>query len=124
MKRITSIALATAGLFIIASAVQAQQPSVGGTNMQFVPVDTSKNLAAPIPSVPTLQKPAPPKKPLLARIGDRIGALNPFRPKPAAAKAPGPVSPTTQLPKDQQPPATTPPLSLPQIPPVVQGTIH
>jgi hypothetical protein len=114
--------LAAAGLFVLSSMVHAQLPSAGGTNMQFVPVDTTKNLAAPVPAM----KPPPQQqqKPFLAKIGDRLAALNPFRPKQPPARVPGPMAPTTQLPRDQQPPAnvSTPP-SLPQIPPLVQGSI-
>jgi hypothetical protein len=40
-------------------------------------------------------------------------------------KVPGPVAPTTQLPANQQPPANpSAPPSLPQIPPLVQGSIR
>src|SRR5262249_31127066 len=116
--------LAMAGLLILSSALHAQLPSSGGTNMQFVPVDTNRNLAAPIPTVPTLQKPPAPKKPLLARLGDRLAVLNPFHPKQPPAKVPGPMQPTPKLPKAQQPStgsATAP--TLPSIPPLVQGTI-
>ena len=122
MKHWTISTLAAFGLFVLASTVHAQLPSASGPNMQWVPVDTTKNLAAPVPSMkpPTQQQP----KPLLARIGDRISALNPFRPKQPAPQVPGPLAPTTQLPKSQQPPVNAnAPLSLPQIPPLVQGTI-
>jgi len=125
MKQVRNFVCGAACLFIITSASQAQLPSSGGTNMQFVPVDTNRNLAAPIPSVPTLQKPAPPKKPLLARIGDRLAVLNPFHPKQPPAKVPGPLAPSAQLPKDQQPPTgTTTAPTLPSIPPLVQGSIR
>jgi hypothetical protein len=121
MKLWNISALASVGLVILASAVHAQLPSAGGTNMQFVPVDTTRNLAAPVPTM----KPPPQQqqKPFLARVGDRLSALNPFRPKQPPARVPGPVAPTTQLPRDQQPPANaSAPPSLPQIPPLVQGS--
>jgi hypothetical protein len=123
MKYTKNLMLTAVGLFIVAAVAPAQQPSPGGTNMQFVPVNTNRNLAAPVPSVPTLQKPVQ-NKPFLARVGDRIASLNPFRPKQPPAKVPGPLAPTTQLPANQQPSATGTAPSLPQVSPVAQGNIH
>ncbi|HLW64271.1 MAG TPA: hypothetical protein VKS79_03055 [Gemmataceae bacterium] len=121
MKHGKIFALATVGLFALTSAMHAQLPTSGSTNMQFVPIDTTKNLAAPVPAMkPPPQQQQP--KPLLARIGDRLAALNPFRPKQPPVRVPGPLAPTNQLPASQQPPANAGAPGLPQIPPIAQGS--
>jgi hypothetical protein len=78
--------LAATAIAIVGISVSSHAQSPGGTNMKFVPVDTNKNLAAPVPTVYT-PPPKPERKPILARIGDAIGRLNPFKPKQPASTA-------------------------------------
>jgi hypothetical protein len=77
------IALAIAGL--LAAGAQAG-------DLNFVPVNTSQNLAAPVPMVfgPMVQK-----KTMLGRAGDKLKSLSPFSSKKTLATPPGPTMPTT-----------------------------
>jgi hypothetical protein len=69
-------------------------PSSGSTGMKFVPVNTTQNLAAPIP-IRVI-----PKKTLLQRVHDSVARLNPLAPsRPAMPTIP---KPTTAPPKDSQ----------------------
>ena len=88
-----------AGLVSLAltGAARAQLPSPGSTGMNFVPVDTTKNLAAPIPVVPV-----PPKKSLLSRTVSSVKSVVPFVGKSTPSVSP--VMPMAALPKNLQQP--------------------
>jgi hypothetical protein len=102
MLRKSLFCISALALVVLATNLPAQTPSPGGTGMQFVPVDTGRNLAAPVPNVMP-STPQQPKKGFFGRVADGIGKLNPFRPKTPPAT--NPTSPTTQLPKNPQTPA-------------------
>ena len=97
---------------------RAQMPSPGSSGLKYVAIDTTKNLAAPIPVVPVQ-----PKKSLLSRTVNSFKSLNPL------AKTPTP--PVGQAAQSLQQGSLLKSLSnnvkLPSIPPkvsdVVTGTI-
>ena len=66
-----------AGVIVLAVAgsARAQGPSPGSTGMQFVPINTTQNLAAPIPV-----RIMPQRKSLLKRVHDSVSKLSPFSP--------------------------------------------
>src|SRR5262245_22931006 len=72
------IALAAAGL--LASGAAAGE-------LKFVPVDTTRNVAAPV----NVYSPFGPKKSWLGRVGDSIRSLSPFSSKKSTPTQPGPV---------------------------------
>jgi hypothetical protein len=69
-------------LLALATPASAQVP-IAGNGLTFAPIDTSKNLAAPIPLMP-VQK----KKSLLSRTYDSVKSLNPLASKPTPQIAP------------------------------------
>src|SRR5947209_5235012 len=80
----------------LAGSVRAQLP-VGGGGNKMVPIDTTRNLAAPIPVVPVAQK-----KSLLSRTYDSVKSVVPFTGKSSPNVSP--VMPMAQLPKNLQQP--------------------
>lgn len=114
------IGLVAVGALVLGFAVpaRAQLPTSGAGGMKLVPVDTTRNLAAPVPTI--IQ---PPRKSLLQRTRDSLSRLNPFSttPKPTA-----PQQPTTKMPQQnaQQQPNTGGGggLSLPKIPNLISGS--
>ncbi len=115
------IVLAAVVLIGLASEVRAQVP-VGGNGMRFVPVDTTKNLATPIPSV-NLPKP---NLSMQDKIHNVFASFLPFINK-RQGTLPGPQMPgntlpkgiASKLPQPQQP--TTKTSSLPTFPPLISG---
>lgn len=116
------LALVLVGTAALVAATQAQQPVSGRSGLRFVPIDTTKNLAAPIPLMPQA-----PKKSFLERTSDRLSSLNPFSSKKSAPSL-SPMPPQARLPKNMQAPPQQQPssgglsnLKLPEIPPLLTG---
>lgn len=95
------IAAAAVVLLGLTGPVQAQVPT-GGNGMRFVPIDTSRNLATPLPvgNIPQL------KKSSLERFFEAVEKALPFFGKTRRAPLTGPMAPTTKL----------PPLPAPELP--------
>ncbi len=108
-----------AGLFVLAQTASAQVPSAGN-GLKFVAIDTTKNLAAPIPLMP-VQK----KKSLLSRTYDSVKSLNPLASKPASPIAP--KAAPAQVPQSSSALQALSNVKLPNWPPkvtdVVTGTV-
>jgi len=76
------VALATVGLLAMGARA---------ADLKYVPVDTSRNLAAPVPYYgPVVQK-----KSYWGRISDTVKGLSPFHSKKGLATMPAPTMPTT-----------------------------
>lgn len=121
------LALVCSAVLALASGVWAQVPQNQG-RVQFVPIDTTKNLATP---VPTVNLPVNQPQSYFDRLLAAIRGVWPFGtstsrqaymagpqvpvtrlPQPAPSNLPQPQSPSTRLP------------SIPSIPPIVSGTIR
>ncbi|MFL5340772.1 MAG: hypothetical protein ACJ8F7_11535 [Gemmataceae bacterium] len=90
------LAAALVGLALTGTA-RAQLPSPGSSGMNYVPVDTTRNLAAPIPVVPV-----PPKKSLLSRTYSSVKSVVPFVGKSTPNVSP--MMPTAMTPKNMPQP--------------------
>lgn len=114
-------------MLLLAAEARAQLPR-NGNGLTFVPVDTSKNLATP---VPTFNKPVE-KGSLMDRLRESLATIMPFKlssrrnalpepqmpttklPQGTPSRLPSPVQPTTKLPNAIQ---------LPKLPTPVSGSI-
>ncbi len=104
-------------VLVLTAPASAQMPAAGN-GLKFAPINTTKNLAAPIPVMPVQ-----PRKSLLSRTVASVKSLNPLASKPAAQAAP-----TAPMPQQQGSALKTlSNLKLPSWPPkvsdVVTGTI-
>ena len=75
--------IALAALGLLAGGARAADTT-------FVPVDTTRNLAAPVP----YYGPAMEKKSFFGRVGDSIKSVSPFHVKKTLARPPAPIMPT------------------------------
>ena len=99
LREAIGVSMCAAGLVLgVPAGTPAQGPSAGKSGMIYAPIDTTKNLAAPIP-LPRL----PVKKSFFGRVRSSVASLNPFAKKPDPV---APVAPTTKLPANAQPTAS------------------
>src|SRR5205823_3138831 len=81
----------------------------GNSQVQFVPIDVTKNLATPLPAVMVPQ----PKGSYFDRLYDSLASVLPFPRRNRKPYLPAPLAPTMQLPKSSQT----------QLPPPAQSTV-
>jgi hypothetical protein len=123
------IVLAAVTLLGLATQLRAQTPT-GGNGLRFVPIDTTKNLATPIPTVNIPQ----PNLSMQDKVHNFFARFLPFINK-RQGTLPGPVMPGTTLPKgiqsainQPQKPTTSTSTSglpsLPTVPPIVSGSVR
>lgn len=114
------LALAALALLAVATESHAQVRPTNGNGLTFVPVDTTKNLVAPVPIYGAAQ----PKGSFFDRFYNALATFVPFltkRQPPPPASAQLPQKP---LPAPGQPASSFPNLPMiPQIPPLVSGSI-
>lgn len=113
------LALAALALLGLAGESRAQVRPQNGNGLTFVPVDTTKGLVAPVPVYGAAQ----PKGSFFDRLYNVLAKIVPFmeprNPTPGILNMP-----QKQLVGPQKPATTFPNLSIPQLPPLVSGTIR
>lgn len=117
------IVLAAAVVLGLATEARAQLLPRGNDQVQFAPIDVTKNLATPIPTVVTPQ----PKGSYFDRLYDALAKVLPFPKRNRQPNLGGPLVPVMQLPKSvqaalpqpQQPTTKLP--SLPSLPTLFSG---
>src|SRR5262245_61551981 len=110
----------------VATEARAQLLPRGNDQIQFVPIDVTKNLATPIPTINAPQ----PKGSYFDRLYDALASVLPFPKRNRQPNLAGPLVPIMQLPKSSQGPVAQPQQpttklpSLPSfsLPPIISGT--
>src|SRR5262245_49310155 len=92
------IVLAAVVILGAATEARAQLLPRGNDQVQFVPIDVTKNLATPIPTVMVPQ----PKGSYFDRLYDALASVLPFPKRNRQAQLPGPYVPIMKLPKSAQ----------------------
>lgn len=113
-----TIVLAGVIVLGLGSSAYAQLPR-SGNGMTFVPIDTTRNLATPIPSVNVPQS----QPSFFDQLYEKLAKILPFTPKSKRNPLSAPMAPVMQLPQPvqsqlppPQQPRTTLPTNLPQLP--------
>jgi len=88
----------------LASEARAQLLPQGNGQVQFVPIDVTKNLATPIPTVVVPQ----PKGSYFDRFYDALASVLPFPRRNRSPYLPSPLVPTMQMPQSSQGPVAQP----------------
>src|SRR6266568_1834426 len=92
------IVLAVTVVLGLATEARAQLLPRGNDQVHFVPIDVTKNLATPIPTVIVPQ----PKGSYFDRLYDSLASVLPFPKRNRKPYLPSPLAPTMQLPKSSQ----------------------
>jgi len=119
------IVLAAALVLGLATEARAQLLPQGNGQVQFVPIDVTKNLATPLPAVIVQQ----PKGSYFDRLYDALASVLPFPKRNRQPNLPSPMAPIMQMPKSsqgsvgqpQQPTSILPNLPSFSLPPLISG---
>src|SRR5262245_24103514 len=117
------IVLTAAVALGLAVEARAQLPR-GNGQVQFAPIDTTKNLATPIPTINAPQ----PKDSYFDRLYDALASVLPFPKRNRRPNLAAPLAPIVQMPANspgavqaQQPTSNLPSLPSFKIPPLISG---